>query len=340
MRLLLISLGDLGIDRLAMEWNILREDLISAGFELVSEADSSSYDLCLCIDFVKTPLVDKLDSQRSVLFQLEPISINPRQFTSSAERRFGLILSQDKSRRETNNLKYWSPGQFTDSDLDLMGEPSGDTERPFSVATIVANKNSFVRVSQYGLRRRVIRALAREGESFAFAGQGWDRSRGADLWIDCKELVLALFSGLPFWKLQLRFRLRRPSMNCYVGTPESARDFLKQTEIAVVIENEASYFSEKLTDALFSRCHVVYVGPHIDGLERLRNVSTCAPSVKDIMETIARLRVENSCNITYTPEELEVLGSLGHRVANDRFIKLFKAEAKRIMKALDLSPRN
>jgi hypothetical protein len=146
---------------------------------------------------------------------------------------------------------------------------------------------------------------------------------------DLKELFIALTSGIGLRNIELNFRFKKSNMTSYLGEMESARAYLERVEIAVVIENESNFFSEKLTDALFARCHVVYVGPSLHNLSKLPNVTVVEPDVDAVASAVQKLLLQNRSGITYSSADLSVLKSLGYSKANRRFASILDEHIRR-----------
>jgi hypothetical protein len=262
--------------------------------------------------------------ENRILLQIEPPSVNPKQFSRSVLRKFAFVVSEVES--HSARTLFWRSGQFSERDMHDLAKNGQKVDRTFFCGLINANKNSFIRGTNYPLRREVIRHLTKVEPGFVFAGKGWTASRWSVFVADIKELAIAIFSGLPPRMLSLNFRFQRMTTIRYLGEPNSARGFLKNVHVAIVIENESEYFSEKLTDALFSRCHVIYVGANIPGLANLRNVTVCEARLESILRAISALRDRDLVRDVYSESELQILRELSVETSNKKFIDLLQKE--------------
>lgn len=138
------------------------------------------------------------------------------------------------------------------------------------IALINENKFSFVVQSQYILRTKFILECLAAGIPIRIAGRNWTRG----FWWTASKLahhiLLAAGAGMlafRFTDVMSAFRLslqRKKVVQCYQGVVRDSVEFLSKQKVAIVIENEASYASEKLHAALMAGCQCVYVGPSLD----------------------------------------------------------------------------
>jgi hypothetical protein len=158
----------------------------------------------------------------------------------------------------------WQVGYVSDSfqtELDTTLAQNHDRMR--RVGLINENKFSLVPGELYGLRARVIRDSRFWAEPLQVAGKNWTRGL---VWTLAKQLgafLEVIKAGLTPDVSRLRFPIGKTAAR-FLGRVESEIDFLRSLEIALVIENEPSYVSEKLTNAMIAGCQIVYVGPSLD----------------------------------------------------------------------------
>jgi len=293
-----------------------------AGHELVSLDNGARAQLAIWVDYDAHSMERvSVNRDKRILVQIEPRSVFPRQYAKAVEEKFGHVVSE--SLTENGRKLHWQSGQFSHQDMeDLREHWDSPNERRIKVGLIVSNKNSAVAGSLYPLRRDTIKVLSENQIGFAYAGRGWSWNIFKNLLQDIKEIFIFITSGLSWKFFSMKLRWRRPSLQAYIGEQKSSREFLSNVEIAVVIENEANYFSEKLTDALYARCQIIYVGPKLSSLKTLRNVIFASPNVEDISNKLEILISENYADLNYSSLELESLAELTYEKANRKFVSL------------------
>jgi hypothetical protein len=123
-----------------------------------------------------------------------------------------------------------------------------------------ANKWSVTGDSLYGLRRQVIRDAAERGVEIDTFGAGWDNSWRRNGALLGRALVSSLHARtMPHLREGLR-GLPIARRHCH-GPIADKLETGSAYQMAVVIENSATYVSEKVFDALRAGCVPVYVGP-------------------------------------------------------------------------------
>lgn len=204
-------------------------------------------------------------SSKKALARAEPRVVNPHQYATKVEKMFDLVFDS-KVVVENGESKFglWQvgyvPGNFK---TQLQKTAQNTQDRARRVGLINENKFSLVRGELYGLRAKVIMDSSFWEEPLQVAGKNWTRGL---VWTLARQLS-ALFDVLKAGSSPDVSRLRLPigsSSAHFLGRVESEIDFLRSLEIAIVIENEATYVSEKLTNALIAGCRIVYVGPPIE----------------------------------------------------------------------------
>jgi hypothetical protein len=129
-----------------------------------------------------------------------------------------------------------------------------------------ANKWSVTGDSLYGLRRQVIRDAAKRGVEIDTFGSGWDNSWRQNGALLGRAVVSAAHARtMPHLREGLR-GLPIPMRHCH-GPIEDKLETGCAYQMAVVIENSATYVSEKVFDALRAGCVPVYVGPPLAAYE-------------------------------------------------------------------------
>ncbi len=318
MKILLRFFGKNYDEPTSIRWMSFAAALEQQGHTLLTIEQRDHAELGIWVDFDSSVREDRELWNRRILVQIEPKSVHPVQYSSRVQRCFCYVFCEDDTRPP--GKIYWQSGQLSISDLEILKNPPAPKTRPYKVGLINSNKNSAVKGSLYPLRRRVIQKLSVEGQGFVYAGVGWDSGVLHNLKQDLKECAIFVRSGLPLSDFSIKPRWKRMPMSSCLGEQSSAREFLSSLEIAIVIENESNYFSEKLTDALFARCHVVYVGPNFQGISKLRNVTIASPCEKDILAKVTELMSANLSGLSYTSEEVNILRGLTTDDANSQFV--------------------
>ncbi|MEJ1230373.1 MAG: hypothetical protein WDM88_06715 [Galbitalea sp.] len=144
--------------------------------------------------------------------------------------------------------------------------PTKTTRVPGSTVLINANKLSMVRGSLYGLRRRIIEAFSREGLPLILAGSNWARPARELPRENARALAYAIVNHELVDLTEWAGALPLGGSVDYVGIVDDKEALMAQAEFAVVVENSATYISEKLFDAVIAGCVPLYVGPALSSL--------------------------------------------------------------------------
>lgn len=248
-------------------WASLPDELRDRGFELFHRDENAEPDFCIDIDFVPKPKDHQtLSGQRRYLIATEPITVNPRQYLKRVSRRFRRVFVSPQSVLRGPNFTAWTGGYWNPERHTRVHANDG---RRRGVAFVNENKFSFIRHSNYILRTKIVLQSPKFAPDLQFAGRNW--SRGA-LWTFSKlahHFLLAipafseglrLFENLTALKLPLRWKSVKAQ---YAGEVPDAGGYLSDFKVAIVIENESSYVSEKLYIAFLAGCQCVYVGPKL-----------------------------------------------------------------------------
>ena len=248
-------------------WASLPDELRVRGFELVRPDAQPAPDFSIDIDFVSKSIAHQaVARQRRFLIATEPITVKPKQYSKRVSRQFRRVFVSPQSAIRQKNFKAWSGGYWNP---DRHSKVHANDGKRRGVAFVNENKFSLVKHSNYILRTKVILQSLECDRDLEFAGRNW--SRGV-LWTLSKlahHFVLALPAlneGLkPLENLTaLKLPLKWGSVQArYGGEVPDAGSYLSDFKVAIVIENESSYVSEKLYIALLAGCQCVYVGPKL-----------------------------------------------------------------------------
>lgn len=190
---------------------------------------------------------------RTVLVRTEPCVVAPDSYKTIRLRSFDLVVSMGTVDCQNGRVTYW-PQLFEHRLLSAATTWSNRINRAVMVAS---DKISFVPGELYSLRRTAVYGLP----NLDLFGYKWSKEWHKKTLVMLKEVALALRAGGPMSFQSARFFLRQPLNYC--GQAESARFTYGSYKYCAVIENSATYVSEKLFDALFAGCIPIYVGPDL-----------------------------------------------------------------------------
>lgn len=190
-----------------------------------------------------------------VLVQVEPRSVNPWQFSWVSKVLFSHFICDADFAYRFSNAHEWSPG----FDVDFSRPLEGD--RTASVGMLAGNKFSFVKGSQYGLRKKILKSIKAEGIEVVLGGRGWGRSKWTQAIKAVVELLRPFGSGVPYLNFSSFLNQFAPFHEVpYVGEVSESHEFWETVDFAVVVENEQGVMSEKLFEATSAGCGLIYVG--------------------------------------------------------------------------------
>jgi hypothetical protein len=279
----------------------LDEYLTSRGFNIAAEVAYAGIFVAIDHTDQDIPLLmeRKRNGKFSVLFRSEPRCVLPEAYKKETEDLYDEIIcfgQPEKNAKSSHWPQYWQQGEpFEQTDF-------GRSDR---TAMINANKLSLSRSELYTLRRK----CAAEIGSLDLFGEGWNAStltKSKTLLIEIlKDPTTHLFT---MWKhLRYWFKPWRSTL-----APTSKQGILRSYKYTLVIENDRTYMSEKLFDALASGCIPIYVGPAVIDYEIPKGlVIEVEPTVKGVvagMEAAGKLNFSDFQRKLYswlTSEETE-----------------------------------
>jgi hypothetical protein len=190
---------------------------------------------------------------KNFLIRTEPHVVSPESYMANRVSDFDLIISMGTSDKSSGEVVYWP--QLFDENFEKVLE--NWQERQDSAVIVASDKISFVSGELYSLRREAIFALP----NIDLFGYHWVRPFYKKLFVMLAEIFIAFRSTTsPSLKAAQNF-FRRPTN--YKGQAEDKRTTISSYKYCLVIENAATYVSEKLFDALFAGCIPIYVGPEL-----------------------------------------------------------------------------
>ena len=251
-------------------WYSLGSELKSLGFEIHQWGTASEPSHLIEIDYVgksKVRMQHNIPKSNRFLIATEPVTVNPMQFSPAVSEKFSrVIVPSEMSPKNKNTIVsiggYFNPNRYSEFF-------SNDGTRQ-GCAMISENKFSFVRESNYLLRSKFISQALRLKMNLTVAGPNWTRGifwTGAKL---AHHFLIAVRARRLYFRLRetffaLQFSLfRKEVAGIWAGIVPNNVAFLSKFKVAIVIENESSYTSEKLHAALVAGCQCVYVGPTLN----------------------------------------------------------------------------
>jgi hypothetical protein len=224
-----------------------------------------------------------LSVEDRTLIRVEPIVVNPYQYRRDTEERYGKIVVISPNELKSPKNQYWESGYI---DFEKIVESQNKAEA--GVAIINENKYSFVSGSNYKLRKRVIEEFLRRETAIKVAGKNWDQDL---LWQARKQISAAISAAkyhgrVDILQVQSPLNLNSPWVE-YFGRVESAQKFLSESKFAIVIENDSTYVSEKLLNAVIAGCIPLYCGPSLGAYEIPAGVAiSLGKSPKQFVDTV------------------------------------------------------
>lgn len=186
----------------------------------------------------------------SVLFRSEPRCVLPEAYNKAIEGLYDAVISFGKPEsfeRSSHWPQYWLKEEI----FEQCVEP-----RSTNTAMINANKLNLSKFELYTLRRRCAVGI----DSIDLFGEDWNSSvisKVKTLLIEIrKDPIPHLFSI----RNHVRYWFRKWPLTL---APTSKQEILRAYKYTLVIENDRTYMSEKLFDALIAGCIPIYVGPDI-----------------------------------------------------------------------------
>lgn len=216
--------------------------------------------LFVCLDINKEAIRHirnhKIPRTQSILVRNEPEVVCPENYRSTYLSKFGKVIDVGRPERPATLTTRW-PQNWP---KNLPEAREGVFQNRSRLVMVNADKLSFIRGEMYSLRRLCMRALPLD--TF---GLGWDNSFTKKFKILLGELQIVISNK------------RLPHLPAARGWFSGARNFkgavsdkISTMELyrhALVIENDRTFVSEKLFDALFAGCIPVYVGADLKDLK-------------------------------------------------------------------------
>jgi hypothetical protein len=230
----------------------LRNYLASRDLNVLDNEKSA--DIFVAIDHTDSELpllkARKKLGKYSVLFRSEPKCVLPESYKEEIENLYDVIISFGKPETIERSL-HWPQYWLKEELFELK-----DELRSQSTVLINANKLNLSKFELYTLRRK----CAVEIDSIDLFGESWNvsviskiKTLMIEILKDPVPHLLSMRHHVPYW-----FRNWPKTI-----APISKQNVLSTYKYTLVIENERTYMSEKLFDALIAGCIPIYVGPSV-----------------------------------------------------------------------------
>lgn len=271
------------------KWSSFVEELKSAGYTFVEPLQLPvTGGVILIVDLLPKTYRQVMGRQfsnlKKILICVEPAAVNPFQYRLDIQSKFGTVYVPTQNQAVSPTNKIWQSGYVFSEELKQIDRIQFPVQRNIDIGIINQNKFSAVRGELYSFRRNIINALARQKKAtITVAGKDWTRGF---LWHLFKQLHAAAIStrGKKWPKVSKIYRLKKSNWVSTPGPVDSEFTFLRDTRVALVIENESTYSSEKLVNALISGCTVVYVGPEVNNRYNSNLVVECRPEKSSVIK--------------------------------------------------------
>jgi hypothetical protein len=125
----------------------------------------------------------------------------------------------------------------------------------------------------YKSRQKFAQSISKQGHTVAIAGQYWSIKQSIQLKSQLKLLAqqLKYVKSLDLSEFHLPIKFNSKKL-IHVGPVESELDFLSQYKMALVVENEPTYLSEKLFNSLFAGTIPIYFGADLSKYSLPNNI--------------------------------------------------------------------
>jgi len=249
------------------KWQPFYSYLQKRGFDPVSvSSKSSSFHVDLeCEGPYVLEFSSHIPSERKVLIRVEPKCVNPFQYRKEIDSFYSKHVVISNKFKTKNESIIWENGHLPERNLliEILASTRYLDDR-VGIGLLNQNKFSSVPGELYSLRRLAINRFIDSGIRFELGGRNWDKSSIWEFKSKVKNYV-ANFKSCKFISFSnFLTKLNKKSKNLImVGLVDDTFRFLSSFEFCLVIENENTYVSEKLLNAVISGCIPIYVGPKL-----------------------------------------------------------------------------
>jgi hypothetical protein len=246
---------------------------------------NSDAKIAVCFDTLDIP---KEDFRSKILLLSEPPAVMPQIYRKSGLSKFDLVIVFSPWQSKALNISNWV---YMPIAIPEQTQTSS-VERIHGIVMINDHKFSSVKTSLYGYRRKLILRLQEKNAPIFLFGPNWKMNR----WMEIRKRLAAIRvarKNIPLMKLSEGLSELFDSYSSYQGHSANKYKTLSDFRFALVIENDIGSLSEKLFDAIFSRCIVFYLGPGLDALESLNHCIIKLPHDIPSAITVIQENLEN-----------------------------------------------
>jgi hypothetical protein len=244
----------------------LVSSLESENINLVGLADPSA-EFYVALDYSKSALrrVTRIPKSNRQLFAFEPRAVNPAQYTSKVRSKFAetTVGSPLQVLSETDRVGF--PVAF--ENIDQVRKRLEATNPELTIDEVVMlneNKFSFIPRSQYKMRCKAVTELAHAGWTVNIGGKNWDSKLKWQVQQQLLTMLANMKAGTRLDLMQFHLPLKaHPNIKIW-GRIEDGIDFLGKYRVALAIENDPDYVSEKLFNAVAAGCIPIFVGAPLE----------------------------------------------------------------------------
>jgi hypothetical protein len=248
--------------------SFLFDRLESQGFKVVAQEDSTAH-IFVSIQHNRKAYkaMQRTKSlSHKILVSYEPKTVSAEEYRKSVVEAYDSVIRWSPLHRTSDRETVAPAGIYWHSlAQEHLTKHSSRIRNWTSIALINGHKHSLIKGSLYSLRRKVMETLAGAlpGFSLALAGARWEAGKLYVVEANLRSLYLALRSGnMPDPRGFSKKIKKHPNLNI-VGPVDDGLDFLSRATFAIVIENEATYVTEKLPNAILAGCVPIYCGPNL-----------------------------------------------------------------------------
>jgi len=147
--------------------------------------------------------------------------------------------------------------------LEVDITPSPIHMRKYKFGLVQRNKYSCIKGELYSLRRSVVIECAKNDLPLALRGPGWNKTLFRVLF-EYAKMLRFYSSRIPFSDLKILpdFNITKNRFETFPINDK--QEFLREVQVAIIIENASNYVSEKIFDCFRAGTVPIYVGPDFE----------------------------------------------------------------------------
>jgi hypothetical protein len=316
---------------------VLPQLLEREGFVLTSIQDSGAH-IFVALDYDRSSVkrISKIvPTSRRLLFAFEPKAVNPMQHSLKVRSQFAqtVVMSPFQKCYETDQVL--TLGALIPQEVSMQLALNSRSERENAIVILNENKFSVVPGNNYKLRQLAMQKLAKEGWKVHVGGKNWTRGVFWQVRRQLESLLFAILSGSAVDLGNLRLAPKNWSKNItFHGEIPSGFEFMCRYKYALVIENDMSYVSEKLPNAIAAGCVPLFVGANLAIHGVSDDVAIGAnPDVEDILKVLGGVSEAKCIDVLIAGREWiskpETIENFSHDVGLERIVTTIKSFAAR-----------